>query len=40
MAKTSTWGTIPYFVSSTFRDLQEERDALREHVFPALEERL
>jgi tetratricopeptide (TPR) repeat protein len=27
------------FVSSTFRDMQEERDALATHVFPALRER-
>src|SRR4030095_16065428 len=30
----------PIFVSSTFVDMQAERDHLRTHVFPALEERL
>ncbi|WP_295302902.1 DUF4062 domain-containing protein [Accumulibacter sp.] len=32
------WLARPIFVSSTFRDLQAERDWLREHVFPRLEE--
>lgn len=34
------WQTRPVFVSSTFRDMQSERDWLRERVFPELEERL
>ncbi len=34
------WRTRPVFVSSTFRDMHAERDWLRNHVFPILEERL
>jgi len=34
------WQSRPVFVSSTFQDMQAERDHLRTHVFPALEERL
>ncbi len=34
------WKTIPVFISSTFRDMQAERDALNRWVFPALEARL
>jgi hypothetical protein len=34
------WQPQPIFVSSTFADMQAERDHLRTHVFPALEERL
>jgi hypothetical protein len=34
------WASRPVFVSSTFADMQAERDHLRTHVFPALEERL
>ena len=34
------WASRPIFVSSTFADMQAERDHLRTHVFPALEERL
>jgi tetratricopeptide (TPR) repeat protein len=34
------WEARPIFVSSTFADMQAERDHLRTHVFPALEERL
>ena len=34
------WKTIPVFISSTFRDMQGERDALNSWVFPALEARL
>lgn len=34
------WESRPVFVSSTFADMQAERDHLRTHVFPALEERL
>ena len=36
----STWVTRPIFISSTFRDMQAERDYLRNFVFPELEERL
>jgi tetratricopeptide (TPR) repeat protein len=34
------WRTRPVFISSTFQDLQAERDYLRTHVFLELEERL
>jgi len=34
------WRSRPVFISSTFRDMQAERDHLREHVFPRLEEKL
>ena len=34
------WNTRSIFISSTFADMQSERDHLRTHVFPALEERL
>jgi hypothetical protein len=34
------WQSRPLFVSSTFANMQAERDHLRTHVFPALEERL
>jgi tetratricopeptide (TPR) repeat protein len=33
------WRARPVFISSTFLDMQAERDHLRTHVFPALEER-
>ncbi len=36
----SSWVTRPIFISSTFRDMQAERDCLRDFVFPELEERL
>lgn len=35
-----TWQARPVFVSSTFLDMHAERDHLRAHVFPELEERL
>ena len=34
------WRARPVFISSTFADMQAERDHLRTHVFPELEERL
>src|SRR5262249_52909026 len=34
------WRSQPVFISSTFADMQAERDYLRTHVFPELEERL
>lgn len=34
------WSSRPVFVSSTFQDMQAERDHLRNFVFPAIEERL
>ncbi|MDP8256308.1 MAG: tetratricopeptide repeat protein [Candidatus Alcyoniella australis] len=41
MSTTVTaWKARPMFVSSTFRDMQAERDRLRNFVFPLLEERL
>jgi hypothetical protein len=40
MRKRHQWHTRPIFVTSTFRDMHAERDWLREHVLPALEERL
>ncbi|OPY55901.1 MAG: hypothetical protein A4E55_02356 [Pelotomaculum sp. PtaU1.Bin035] len=40
MANTNLWKTRPVFVSSTFRDMQAERDHLRDVVFPELAERL
>ncbi len=36
----ASWQTRPVFVSSTFRDMQSERDWLRERIIPELEERL
>ena len=32
------WRSQPLFISSTFRDMQAERDHLHDEVFPALEE--
>jgi hypothetical protein len=40
MATQAVWHSRPVFVSSTFRDMQAERDHLVRFVFPALEERL
>ena len=40
MYKTSTWHSKPVFISSTFRDMQAERDHLRDIVFPELERRM
>jgi Domain of unknown function (DUF4062) len=34
------WRARPVFISSTFQDMQAERDHLRNYVFPELEERL
>jgi hypothetical protein len=34
------WKSRPVFDTSTFNDMQAERDYLRHHVFPVLEERL
>jgi uncharacterized protein DUF4062 len=34
------WRARPVFISSTFQDMQAERDYLRNYVFPELEERL
>ncbi len=34
------WHSRSIFISSTFADMQAERDHLRTHVFPELEERL
>ena len=38
--KTSVWQSRPLFLSSTFKDMQAERDYLRTHVFPRIQERL
>jgi len=38
--QTENWITQPIFVSSTFTDLQAERDYLRDFVFPEIEEEL
>ena len=35
-----TWKTVRVFISSTFRDMQAERDWLVKRVFPALRQRL
>ena len=35
-----SWKTRPVFISSTFQDMQAERDYLNDHVFPELKERL
>jgi tetratricopeptide (TPR) repeat protein len=40
MADDSPWASRPVFISSTFLDMQAERDMLRRLVFPELEERL
>src|ERR1035438_5047409 len=40
MPKYAIWQSRPVFVTSTFRDMQDERDYLRAYVFPTLEERL
>ena len=40
MPVTPVWQRRPVFVTSTFRDMQAERDVLRHTVFPQLEERL
>ena len=40
MYAAGQWSARPVFITSTFRDMQAERDYLRTHVFPALEERL
>jgi hypothetical protein len=37
---SAPWRARPVFISSTFKDMQSERDYLRAHVFPRLEERL
>lgn len=40
MSGITTWKARPVFITSTFKDMQEERDFLRNVVFPDLEERL
>ncbi|MGB7723225.1 MAG: DUF4062 domain-containing protein [Bryobacteraceae bacterium] len=40
MPMYATWQSRPVFITSTFRDMQAERDYLRGRVFPELEERL
>jgi len=38
MNTVEVWKSRPVFVTSTFQDMQAERDHLFQHVFPALEE--
>lgn len=40
MPKFAVWQPRPIFVTSTFRDMQAERDSLHAHVFPELRQRL
>ena len=40
MESYAVWKSRPVFITSTFKDMQVERDYLRNHVFPVLEERL
>ncbi len=40
METFAVWKSRPVFVTSTFRDIQAERDHLHRFVFPELEERL
>jgi hypothetical protein len=40
MSQYAVWRPRPVFITSTFKDMQVERDYLRAHVFPELEERL
>lgn len=40
MTTSEIWRSRPVFITSTFRDMHAERDWLRTHVFPVLEERL
>src|SRR5947209_7892984 len=37
---TFAWQTRPVFITSTFKDMQAERDYLRQVIFPRLEEEL
>ena len=37
---SAPWRARPVFVSSTFKDMQAERDYLRQVVFPRVEEEL
>jgi tetratricopeptide (TPR) repeat protein len=38
MTSAPIWKSRPVFITSTFQDMQAERDYLRTHVFPSLEE--
>lgn len=40
MELVANWGARPVFITSTFQDMQAERDWLWDFVFPAIEERL
>ncbi|MBN1542908.1 hypothetical protein JW992_12245 [candidate division KSB1 bacterium] len=40
MSTAKLWYSRPIFITSTFRDMDAERDHLRTVVFPELEERL
>lgn len=39
-AETQPWRTFSFFISSTFADMQTERDHLKNIVFPKVEEDL
>ena len=38
--EANTWRTFSIFISSTFADMQAERDYLKTFVFPRMEEKL
>src|SRR5207244_3104850 len=40
MELVANWSARPVFITSTFQDMQAERDWLWDFVFPAIEERL
>jgi len=40
MTPTQSWRTFSIFISSTFADMQAERDHLKNIVFPKVEEEL
>ncbi len=40
MSSTAPWRTFSIFISSTFSDMQAERDHLKNIVFPRVEEEL
>ena len=37
---TQTWKTVRFFITSTFRDMQAERDHLVRFVFPKIRQRI
>jgi hypothetical protein len=38
MERTTIWKSRPVCITSTYQDMQADRDHLRTHVFPVLEE--